>query len=318
MKRAWIIGAGGMLGSAIRRNLQRREIPIYRFREPFAWNDAHRIAEQFDAAAHLFLEGLGSNDEWDLYWVAGKGSMGSRDEELESETDMQRSLLLALERHMKVPGARGMIGFASSAGAIYAGSGETLITEASAEAPINSYARAKLAQERQFSEFADKHREVGLLIARITTLYGPGQDREKTQGLLSKMAGAAIRHLPIEVFVPLDTARDYLFVDDAAEGMVVCMEDTRRRGDKVHVKILANERSVTISQIIGTFNDVMKTRLRVIHTRSSISPHYLPKLSFESRSDLPLSDMASKHTLLEGISALVRCELSDYAGGKMS
>ena len=65
-----------------------------------------------------------------------------------------------------------------------------------------------------------------LLVGRISNLYGPGQNLAKPQGLVSQLCRAQLTRQPLSVYVSLDTMRDYLYVDDAA-AMVVAA--TRRR-----------------------------------------------------------------------------------------
>src|SRR5258706_11384893 len=112
---------------------------------------------------------------------------------------------------------RGSFVLSSSAGAIYAGSTDPVVTETTAECPTTGYGRGKLRQEQLVRSFADRApTQVTSLIARISTLYGPGQSAEKPQGLISHMARQIIRNLPIQIYVPLDTIRDYITVNDAS------------------------------------------------------------------------------------------------------
>ena len=55
------------------------------------------------------------------------------------------------------------------------------------------------------------------MIGRFSNLYGPGQNLGKLQGLISRLALSAVTRQPINIFVPLDTIRDYVYVDDAAQ-----------------------------------------------------------------------------------------------------
>ncbi len=63
-------------------------------------------------------------------------------------------------------------------------------------------------------------RATPLLVGRLSNLYGPGQDLAKPQGLISQLCRAQLTRRPLSIYVSLDTRRDYLFVDDAA-AMVV-------------------------------------------------------------------------------------------------
>lgn len=42
------------------------------------------------------------------------------------------------------------------------------------------------------------------LIARISMFYGPGQAKDKQQGLLAHIARCILRNQPIQIYVPYD------------------------------------------------------------------------------------------------------------------
>jgi len=310
MRRAWVIGSGGMLGSALTRALHRRGLPVHRPSEPFVWNDPDRIGDQLATAARAFLDGLAEGDQWQLYWAAGRGSMGSTPAELDTETRVLGGLLEALREALRQRPVPGRIAYASSAGALYSRCPDFEVTLASAVTPETDYTRAKLAQEGLLSAFASEVEGQEVLLARFSTLYGPGQAQGKPQGLLSKMARSAVRNRPVEIIVPLDTARDYLFVDDAAEDLTASLDAFAPTAARVRVRIISNERSVTISQIIAAFNTVAKKRLRYVHLRNRISSLYLPRIAFAPSPDRPQG--IPRRTLLEGVDALLQSEMRAY------
>lgn len=313
MTHVWVLGAGGMLGSAVTRELSREVVKVYRHPEPFAWRDVQRLRTQFGEALRLFLAGLEAGDSWEIYWAAGVGSMGSSRVELEGETTALENFLVALERLLVQVGKPGAIGFASSAGALYAGSAEFEITEDTSISVNTDYAAAKLQQEQVLEHFARRQDLATILIARFSTLYGPGQAQGKRQGLVSHMARCALRHQPVEIFVPLDTSRDYLFIDDAANDLIDSTRALRAGNERCHVRIIAAERSVTISEIIATVNRLNKRRLRVVCSRNELSALYSPRVAYRSVSRLATNRRTRRHTLLEGTAALLRAERLAYA-----
>lgn len=313
MRRAWVIGSGGMLGSALTRALLRRGMPVHQPLEPFVWQEPDRAAAQLAREARSFLDSLPPGGDWQLYWAAGRGSMGSTPADLETETRLLGRLLEALRDALRERPAPGRIGYASSAGALYSACTDFEVTTGSAITPETDYARAKLAQEALLSAFAGEVDGVEVLLARFSTLYGPGQARGKPQGLLSKMARSAVRNQPVEIIVPLDTARDYLFVDDAADELTAYLDAIAPTLGRVFVRIISNERSVTISQIIAAFNTVAKKRLRYVHCRNRISSLYLPRIAFGPSPDRPPG--TRRRTLLEGVDALLQAEMRSFLRG---
>lgn len=313
MKRVWVLGAGGMLGGALTRELSRQKIEVYSYKERFEWGNQYRVQSQFEHAINEFKAGLQVGYTWEIYWAAGAGSMGSYCADLNGETAALKYFLALLKKLLVQKANFGVLGFASSAGALYAGSSDFEITEETQVSVINDYAAAKLEQEQLLRDFALSQDKVTVLIARFSTLYGPGQAQGKRQGLLSHIARSALRHQPVEIFVPLDTSRDYLFVDDAASDFIASLDVLRSGNERFQIKIIAAERSVTISEIISTFNRLNKRRLRVICNRNNLSAMYSSRVAY--RSLLPLAGdrtLLRRHTLLEGIAAVLKHERMAY------
>jgi UDP-glucose 4-epimerase len=314
MKRIWVLGAGGMLGAAVTRYVSdTAAVQIYRYPQPMEWKQAARLQAQFHAATPAFLQGLGGGDEWQIYWAAGVGAMGASPDELEVETTALATLLTALQSQLQQCPARGVVAYASSAGALYAGCDDFEITEDSTLTVGNAYARAKLRQEKMLQDFVGQGSKVSLLLARFSTLYGPGQAQSKRQGLLTHIARCALRQQPVEIFVPLDTSRDYLFVEDAAAEWVEYCAALSQIDSQVVTRIFAAERSVTISEIVATFNRLLKKPLRLVCSRNALTAQYAQRVAFRSRHSLAIS--GRRHTLLEGAAKLLGAERLAYIAG---
>lgn len=312
MIRAWVLGSGGMLGNALRRELLRRGVNLYCYRESFVWSDTQKLKAQLALAAKEFFDGLSHGDSWEIYWAAGVGSMGSVAKELLSETAALNALLCELQKHLSGECCTtGSFGFASSAGALYSGCQDFEVSESSAVSAVTDYAQAKLSQELLLQDFVKEIKSVKLLIARFSTLYGFGQSIGKPQGLLSHVARCALRRQPVEIFVPLDTTRDYLFVDDAASDFVESLCGMRDENVNSRIKIIAAETSSSIAEVISTFHRLMKRPVRIICRRTKLSGLYAPRVSYRS---LYPSRLA-RHTLLQGVDNLLRFERMAYTAG---
>lgn len=304
-----------MLGGAVTRELRRAAVEVYSYREPFDWRSPQRVCAQFEEAIREFTAGLAVGDTWEIYWAAGVGSMGSRRADMDGEIAALENFLASLKQRLVASGVPGVLGFASSAGALYAGSPDFEITEETPVTVVNDYAAAKLAQERLLEAFASGQDVACVLVARFSTLYGPGQAQGKRQGLLSHIARCALRHQPVEIFVPLDTSRDYLFIDDAARDFIDSSQALRMAHERLQVRIVAAERSVTISEIVATFNRLNKRRLRLVCNRNNLSALYAPRVAYRSVSPLTAGRDIHRHTLLEGAAALLRAERMAYIAG---
>ena len=65
------------------------------------------------------------------------------------------------------------------------------------------------------------------MIGRIANLYGPGQNLDKPQGLVSQLCAAHLERRPVSIWVSLDTLRDYLYAPDCAQMVLDCLDRAR-------------------------------------------------------------------------------------------
>jgi UDP-glucose 4-epimerase len=199
---------------------------------------------------------------WRIAWCAGAGVTGTSREELHQEVQTLRRFLDGIPTSDVAPGSS--LFLASSAGALYAGASDPPFTERHAVRSTSPYGDAKLASEVAVTEFAGRT-GIGVLIGRISNLYGPGQNLAKAQGLVSHICRSHLTGQPISVYVSLDTIRDYLFVDDAA-GMIGDGLDglTAGKRGEVIVKILAAQQGVTIGAMLAECRRLFKRKPKVV------------------------------------------------------
>lgn len=273
----WVVGGRGLLGKAVVAAAVRRGLTVDRTQTP--WNEP---AAAIEALARHAAEILSSGREARLLWCAGAGVVGSGPDDLREELDVFGGFLdrLAMlqQRH---PGRLSMF-LASSAGGLYAGSAEAPFTEHTVPRPLAQYGETKLAMEGLARDFAARA-GVPLLIGRIANLYGPGQDLSKPQGLVSQLCRSHLERRPLLIYVPLDTARDYLFVRDAAEMILSGIERTAALpAGAVTVKILASGTATTLASIIGELRRITKHRPPIILGASPASRYQSTDLRFRS------------------------------------
>lgn len=283
----WVIGAGGLLGSAVVRAIQRRGgVALHAVGEDLAWGNNALLAAQLDREVAAFARATERGGRWLLVWAAGVSSMSSDAASLELES---RALDLLLERLMAAPVLRatqGCLVLASSAGAIYGQSREDHIGESSPLAPGTPYATHKLLQEAKLRRAVLAQPGWTVMLARFSTLYGPGQSRDKAQGLITQLARRIVGNQVVHIYVPLDTIRDYIFVDDAADRTLDAARDLRNRAGEVVVKIIAAEQATSIAQLVGVFRRVSRRPVRLVTSVNSLSPLYVRCIRF--RSDEPI------------------------------
>lgn len=309
-----MVGSGGLLGSALRRGLQEDGTELFTPAQRFSWTDEARLCEQIGAASSAFAASLDGAQAWEIYWAAGIGAMSSTEVELAMETRALTGLLSHISADARFADKVGRFAFASSAGAIYAGTSAVVITEATLPAPTTAYAREKLKQEELVRSFALGSGKCTALIAQISTLYGVGQAHGKKQGLLAHIARCILRNQVVHIYVPLDTIRDYIISDDAAAVMVGVLRKACAEVRTV-TKIVASEQPTTISEIISVFRKVARHPPRIATSASTLSSLYSHCVRF--RSDV-LREVGPKHRtgLLVGVAKVLAAERLDLAKGQ--
>jgi UDP-glucose 4-epimerase len=210
-----------------------------------------------------------------------------------------------------VPGSRALF-FASSAGGVYAGSADPPFTEATTPVPISPYGRAKLAAEEMFVAFAERV-GIPLLVGRISNLYGPGQNLDKPQGLVSQLCKAHATGTPLSLYVPLDTMRDYIYTDDAGAMVAGGLEAVASAGEGVHLKLLATGRSITVNEVVGEVRRVTRHRPPVVTQPSPVARFHVHDLRLRSTAWPDLSGHALTTfgagigACLEAVNVSLRC-----------
>jgi len=310
MTAVWIVGSSGLLGSALKRVHKRRDEKIFTPTERFQWSNETELHAQLESAVKEFASFAGKGDAWEIYWAAGIGTMASTEAELATETRTLATLLRLIELESGLIATTGSIAFSSSAGAIYAGARDDIISENTEVAPTTDYAKEKLRQENLLTDFTKGKSNISILLARISTLYGPGQANGKRQGLLAHIARCILRNQFVHIYVPLDTIRDYITADDAASMMAAALFSIRG-GSGVFTKIIASEKATTIAEIVSVFNRVARRRPRIVASASKLSSLYSRRIQFQSIA-VPIKEQVSKTSLLVGVAQVLTAERTSF------
>jgi UDP-glucose 4-epimerase len=254
----WTIGSTGLIGSAIAHRSARIFPGSTFIPEPVPWADPSAAQESLTKEARAFAQAAGSQP-WAIFWAAGAATVSSTRAQCLTEVDSLTALLRALRADPPV--GPGVFFLASSAGGVYSGSAEPPFDDHTVPRPLNAYGEAKLLQEqavtRELRDVCD------VVIGRFSNIYGPGQNLDKLQGIVSRLALATATRQPLNMFVSLDTLRDYLFVDDAAAQAVeharfALDERSDRRSHRV--RVIASGEPVALSHVIRTMQAVTKKR----------------------------------------------------------
>ncbi len=313
---SWIIGGGGLLGRHVRASLDARGCPVWPAAAPIAWDDDDAASEALAREAEAVLDAAAaSSAPWRIVWCAGGGVVATPLETLSRETELVRGFAERLTDLLSADpdlAASGAVFVASSAGGVYAASpASPPFHEGSETGCLAPYGRAKLDQETVWEAFAHQT-GVDLIVGRFSNLYGPGQRLSKGQGLISVVGQAALTRVPVSLYVPLDTIRDYLFAADAGRMTVAALErlEAERRagaGHQVILKIFASEVETTVASVLGAWRGSLRRPLRVALASNPASRLQPRVLSFRSRI---WPDLRGCPTLLPlGIEAVRRDQL---------
>jgi UDP-glucose 4-epimerase len=266
----WVIGGGGLLGShlsvALRRHFPRAELwqstPLH-----FSWHDTARLAAELENAVAAFATAARERaTAWAVLWCAGKGVISSAAVALEPEWLAWTRLLELLNRVPAAPehALPGAVFLASSAGALYRDDRGEPLTEDTPLVANSAYGAHKLRMEEALRGFNAGCPNVSCLIGRISTLYGPGQDLEKAQGIISRLSQCLVYRRPVDIYVSLDTRRDYLFVDDCAHEVAASTRRLLTERPGTVTKIFASEELTSLARIVGVFFRMAKHRPLIV------------------------------------------------------
>lgn len=297
----WVIGAGGLIGSAATRHA---DVTAFRAaRIPWGLPEAIDVlAEELDR----FLAAVGDG-EWAIVWAAGTGVMRSTEEALADECALFESFCRRLGS-LGLPAGGGFY-LVSSAGGLYAGAAHPPFGVDTEPAPINDYGKSKRRQEAIAERALAGH--LPLTIGRVANAYGPGQSLTKQQGLVTELCLCALLNKAATIFAPLDTVRDYIYVDEVA-AMVVpdLVRMAHGVGPSVEKRILASGRGVTIIELIALVERSTGNTLGIRHTFTGDS--HLLDLRLEAPAD-PLFEGLLHRSMEAGI-ALVFQDLYQRLG----
>ena len=204
---------------------------------------------------------------------------------------------------MSTPGA---LMLSSSAGGIYAGSQEAIIDESSTESPTTCYAEGKILQESMMRRCALALAGHPVLLARLSTVYGPIPPKSKRRGIITVLAQCSLQNRPAKIFVSLDTMRDYIYSQDAAKVIVASMRSLDRNEQPV-VKIVSSERPTSVAELLTTVGRIGKRRVAFTTGFASLSDAYQTRSRFKSIVLTAHTGLAST-TLQEGISRVIGAE----------
>lgn len=301
MTLVWVIGSGGLLGSQVAAELASRRTDAVAWvpagpRVPWADPAAARahLAERVRAFARAVAEN--GQRSFAVVWAAGAGVVGTSADALEREIETLSAFVDALAGEATLRETRGAFVIASSAGGVYGACPARPICDDSPCEPVSDYGRAKLRSERVAVELGGRMPALSVAVLRFSNLYGPGQNLSKPQGLISHLSRCILHGKPAQIYVPLDTIRDYLFASDAAREVLLDVQEATRGAPTTATRIVAHGTPASIARIIGIFRRLVRRSPRFICAPKAASRLQPSVLAFRpavvpGRPALPRTDL---------------------------
>jgi len=215
----------------------------------------HRLAEKFAI--------FSKESEPTIIWAAGAQGVSDSQKGISLELDSFQDFVNAISSFDALHGAT--VAIVSSAGGVYSGSPTPPFNFKSQVNAINQYGLNKIEIEHLAASRLLEFFKVE--IARVTNLYGPW--RGPRQGLINRLCTAAATRVPLQIYVPLDTVRDYIYVDDAAKLVLLELEFTQSslHTEQASVSLIGSGENSSIGMVINTVIHVTHRKVPVTMAR---------------------------------------------------
>ena len=93
--KTWVIGRGGLLGRSVEQILASLT-QVFVPNQKFDWSDSSRSKSQLATECQSFISSV-ADDNWTIYWCAGRGTLNSTPDQMHEENVVFESFLQALE-----------------------------------------------------------------------------------------------------------------------------------------------------------------------------------------------------------------------------
>lgn len=144
--------------------------------------------------------------------------------------------------------------FVSTGGAVY-GIPECHPTpETVCAHPIGAYGISKLFFEHYLELYRRQH-GIDYLVLRPGNPYGEGQNPDASQGAIGVFLGRLMRNEPIRIWGDGSVVRDYLYISDLADAMLLAL-DYAPRADHARILNLGSGQGHSLNQLLQTITNV--------------------------------------------------------------
>lgn len=293
-RRCLVFGSTGLVGSSIASALgsSARTASV-------RWSSYEKTKQDIRGA----LEALRAQQpsRWAVIWAAGRAVIASPTAQLEDEL---RNFGAALEGTAAInTDGGGTILLIASAGAIYSSTGGAPASEFTPVNPTSAYGEMKLAQEEMLRRACHQTGLRGIIL-RVASVYGPRQNVTKPQGLISALVRSAVTGAVVQVFVPRETRRHYVYSEDVGRIVTHATQRLAVEPGDCPIRLAFGERSRTISEVAAAVGRVCGTRPKIQFMTANFANHYARDVSLRSEFD-DASSRVNATSLEVGINRLL-------------
>jgi UDP-glucose 4-epimerase len=152
--------------------------------------------------------------------------------------------------------------FTSSGGTIYGAARQFPTPETAPTEPITAYGISKLAIEKYLALYEYLY-GLSFRVLRVANPFGPFQIALKNQGIIAAAAARAINDEPMEIWGDGSVVRDFVFIDDVVDALVIAAMD---QGSE-RIFNIGSGRGTSLREVFGAMERLLGTELK-LHWKS--------------------------------------------------
>ena len=298
-RRLLVTGTAGFIGSHLASTLNTRGYDVTGVDIKEALKDRRYPQLQKDLAEWNEVKDLGVYDV--IYHIAGHsaGDLSIKN----YEQDLRDNVLSTANiiKLAQLTGTKQII-YASSM-AVYGDQPKYPVIETMLPRPNVYYGANKLASE-YYLKIANT-KELQTCSLRLFNIYGPGQDIENfNQGMVSIFVGELIKNKKLELRGSPDRYRDFLYIDDTVEGLILCLGNEKIGGEVINL-------SSGIQSTLGELVDLIRKKLpfKTTLTYGKPSSFDLNRMHGDISKARKLLGFSPKTNLSEGLDIMLKWAL---------
>lgn len=267
-----ILGAAGFIGTNLTLRLLQSHKSLYLFDRRGA-QFAPLVQEAVQQCKASIWEGLFQENKWEeqaaqlqevdtVYHLISTTCPTNSNQDVAKEMEENLIATIHFLDACVEHGVRKVI-FLSSGGTVYGKEHTGICKEAEEAFPITVYGVQKLTIEKILYLYWQIH-GLDYRIVRLSNPYGPYQRPDGIQGVVTTFTWKALHDEPILVYGDGSVVRDYIYIDDAIEGILRIAEQP----GNYRLYNLGSGKGRTVEEVIRIIAQVLQKQMKVSYQSS--------------------------------------------------